>query len=61
MTAARWLLCIPAIWLILMYAVHTQDPVKAVVGWAIIFAPFIVAIGFAEVLARIAEWRHHRR
>jgi membrane protein YdbS with pleckstrin-like domain len=61
MTGARWLLFIPAIWLILMYAVHTQDPVKAVVGWAIIFAPLVVAICVTEVLARIAEWWHHRR
>ena len=61
MTGARWLLCIPAMWLILMYAVHTQDPVKAVVGWAIVFAPFVVAICVARCSLRIAEWRHHRR
>jgi hypothetical protein len=61
MTSAGWLLLVPVVWLVLMYSVHTQDPVKAVVGWAIVFAPFVVAIGVAEVLARIGEWWHHQR
>jgi hypothetical protein len=59
MTAARTLLLAPAAWLALMYAVHPRDPGKAVLGWALVFAPFYLAVCVAEALARIQErWKY---
>jgi hypothetical protein len=43
-----------------MYAVHPHDPGKAVLGWALVFAPFYVAVCVAEALARIQEFRKYR-
>jgi hypothetical protein len=62
MTAARWLLLAPAVWLALMYAVHPSNPAKAVIGWALVFAPFYLAVSVAEALARVQEfWKYRGR
>jgi hypothetical protein len=60
MTVARWLLLAPALWLAFVYLLHSnKEPGKAVLGWTLIFAPYCVAIGIAEVWARIEEWRRY--
>jgi len=58
----QWLFLAPLFWLAFIYVVHTSnDPGKAVIGWALIFAPFYLVVGLAEVYARVEEWRRHRR
>ena len=57
----KWLFLAPALWLVFIYVVHSsKDPVRAVVGWALILAPLYLVIVIAEVYARIQEWRQHR-
>jgi len=60
MTAARWLFLAPFMWLALMYVAHPHDSAKAVVGWAVIFAPLYLAGCVAEACARIQEFRRYR-
>jgi hypothetical protein len=58
----RWLLLAPVVWLALIYVAHFRhDPVKAVIGWALLFAPLYLAVCVAEIYARIYEWRAYRR
>jgi hypothetical protein len=57
----QWLLLAPILWFVLIYVVHSsKDPVQAVIGWALLFAPLYLAVGIAEVYARIHEWRRYR-
>ena len=60
MTAARWLFLAPFMWLALMYVVHPHNFAKAVVGWAVIFAPFYLAGAVAEACAQSPECRKYR-
>ena len=61
MATQRWLFLAPVLWLAFIYVVHSsKDPVRAVVGWALIFAPLYLAVCIAEVYARIYEWRKYR-
>ena len=57
----QWLFLAPVLWLAFIYLVHaSKDPVKAVIGWALIFAPFYFMALIAELYARIHEWRRYR-
>jgi hypothetical protein len=57
----QWPLLAPVLWLALMYVIHSsKDPVQAVIGWALIFAPLYLAVVVAELFARIGEWRRYR-
>ena len=57
----KWLFLAPALWLVFIYVVHSaKDPVQAVVGWALIFAPLYLVVLIAEVYARIQEWIRYR-
>ena len=60
MTSA-WLFLTPVFWLAVVYLVHAaREPVKAVIGWAVVFAPFYLVVLIAELYARIHEWRRYR-
>jgi hypothetical protein len=57
-----WLFLAPALWLALIYLLHASgNPWKAVMGWALLLAPIYIAIGLAEVYARVDGWRRRRR
>jgi hypothetical protein len=57
----QWPLLAPVLWLALIYVIHSsKDPVQAVIGWALIFAPLYLAVFVAELFARIEEWRRYR-
>jgi hypothetical protein len=61
MATQRWLFLGPVLWLAFVYVMHSsKNPVQAVVGWALIFAPMYLVVCVAEVYARIYEWRTYR-
>jgi hypothetical protein len=57
-----WLFLAPAVWMAFVYVMHvSRGPWKAVMGWALLFAPFYLVLGLAEVYARVEDWRKHRK
>ena len=55
-----WLFLAPVLWLAFIYVAHfNKEPVEAVIGWALIFAPFYFVVCIAELYARIHEWRRY--
>jgi hypothetical protein len=59
--APLWLFLAPVLWLAFIYVAHfSNEPLEAVIGWALIFAPFYLVVCIAELYARIHDWWKYR-
>ena len=61
MMTPQWPLIAPVLWLAIIYFMHSsKNPIQAVIGWSLIFAPLFLAVGVAEVYAHVQEFLKYR-